>query len=138
MRRRLHREGRRLQETQGLRLQRVRRSSLSARSLSRAAITSAGVIALVAAGYFANEWRVCNGLEADYLEEMTALGTNMQTGAAMEDMAEVAVVGERIALGAEDANRIYFRVKSRCGADRAYQMQREGLAVIEDLRKQLR
>lgn len=111
---------------------------MSARSLSRAAITSAGVIALVAAGYFANEWRVCNRLEADYLEEMTALGTNMQTGAAMEDMAEVAVVGERIALGAEDANRIYSRVKSRCGADRADQMQREGLAVIEDIRKQLR
>jgi hypothetical protein len=103
---------------------------------SRLAVASAGVIALGAGGYFANEWRVCSGLEADYLEEMTALGTNLQAGAAMEDMTETSGIADRIALGAEDANRIYFRIKSRCGADRADQMQREGLAIIEGIRKQ--
>jgi hypothetical protein len=41
----------------------------------------AGVFALGTIGYFANEWRVCSGMEEDYLRNVEGYAANVYSGA---------------------------------------------------------
>lgn len=100
------------------------------------ATLAAGTVALATAGYFANEWRVCRALERDYLEEATSLATDLQTARAMEGLIDEKPLGNRIAANLEKANRIYYRIKSRCGVDRAEAIQRESLSIADEINKE--
>lgn len=95
----------------------------------------AGALALGIGGYIANEWRVCRGLEADYLEETAAIGTNLQSGEAMKGLIDEKPLGNRVAAGIEQANRIYSRIRSRCGDERAVAAQQKGLNLIQSIRQ---
>lgn len=95
----------------------------------------AGALALATAGYFANEWRICRGLEADYLEEAAAVGTDLQSGEAMRGLIDEKPLGNRIAAGMGKANRIYVRIISECGDERALATQQKGLDLIESIRQ---
>ena len=51
---------------------------------AKPALIAAGIIgtlALGTGGYIANEWRVCSGLEADYLSTIESYTSNVQAGA---------------------------------------------------------
>lgn len=95
----------------------------------------AGTLALGAGGYFANERRVCRTLEADYLEEMTAVGTDLQSGAVMQGMVDERQLGARVAAGMEKANRIYSRIRSQCGDAAALSIQQKGIDLAESIRE---
>lgn len=43
----------------------------------------AGALALAAGGYFANEWRVCSGLEAEFLSTIERQSSDRETRALM-------------------------------------------------------
>lgn len=102
---------------------------------SKIALLAAGTIALATAGYFTNEWRACSGLEADYLEEATAIGTNLQSGDAMRGLVEEELLGNRVAASMETANRTYWQIRSRCGDEKALSVQQKGLDLIEGIRR---
>jgi saccharopine dehydrogenase-like NADP-dependent oxidoreductase len=99
------------------------------------AVGIVGVLVLATGGYFANEWRVCRDLEADYLEEMTALGSNLQGVSVMGDLIDSKRVGDRVSLNLEKANRLYSRVGSQCGMSRAAEMQKRGIALVDSIRR---
>lgn len=95
----------------------------------------AGALALGTGGYYANEWRTCRVLEADYMEEAAAIGTDLQSGAAMRDLVEEKQIGNRVATAMEKASRIYSRIRSKCGDEEAAEVQRKGLALVESIRQ---
>lgn len=97
-----------------------------------------GSLALATGGYFANEWRVCRALEDDYLEEATVIGTNLKSGEAMRGLVDEKLVGNRVAAGMEKANRIFFRMRAQCGDEKAAEVQRKGLALVQSMREQPR
>lgn len=99
------------------------------------AALAAGTVALATAGYFANEWRVCRALQADYLEEATAIGTNLQAGDAMQGLVDEELLGTRVAESMETANRTYWRIRTRCGDEKALSVQQKGLDLIEGMRR---
>lgn len=99
------------------------------------AASVAGTVALGTAGYFANEWRACRMLEAGFLEETIAIGTDLQSADAMHTSINEEQVGDRVAASVEKANRLYSRIRSRCGEETAAAVQRKGLDTVENMRR---
>jgi hypothetical protein len=49
--------------------------------IAKVALAGTALIFLGTGGYFANEWRVCNGLEADFLRTIEGYTANVEAGA---------------------------------------------------------
>ncbi len=75
----------------------------------------AGALTLGIAGYFANEWRVCSGLERDFLDRSVAIATNLNSAKSAASAETRDRQERRVFELLEPANRVFFQMKERCG-----------------------
>lgn len=90
----------------------------------------AGVAALGTGGYFANEWRVCSGLEEDYLNSVASIRGYASINQVLNDRQLLESMKAQ-----EDAewNRLettLYGLSSRCGTRAANTASRKGQDIL--------
>lgn len=79
------------------------------------AASAAVVLTLATGGYFANEWRVCNGLEEDYLNSMASIRGHSAIRQVLSDKALVENAKRMEEAAWKSAEGALFSLSDRCG-----------------------
>ena len=90
----------------------------------------AGMIALGTGGYFANEWRVCRGLEQDYHNFAVGLISDHNLRATVNSPDLDALLDEKTDQAFERAGQTLFELGDRCGDRAAASAQAKAQALV--------
>jgi hypothetical protein len=99
----------------------------------------AAALTIGTAGWFANEWRVCKGLEDDYISSVKSYTRQIETGALVSSVTGAQFKGDRELqdLSLEIQERQLERIYERCGSnagnaasDGAYEVLQESTKTI--------
>lgn len=94
------------------------------------ALIAAGIAAVGVGGFFANEEFACRAMADEYLEETAAIATNLQSRRVYDSPVVDDDVDQRNARAMEKANRIFIRIRQRCGVSAADSAQRQAEEII--------
>jgi hypothetical protein len=106
---------------------------VNARTSGVAAISIAGLLALGTGGYFANEWRVCSGLEEDYLDTIYSIRSSVRTDMTISTLG-INLPGDTL----KDARDLQFNIMERqlsgiydrCGSQAGKQASRKSEDIL--------
>ncbi|MCX9146576.1 hypothetical protein [Erythrobacter sp. WG] len=101
--------------------------------MAKPGIIAAGVASVLAvgtAGYFANEWRVCRSLKADYLAFAQGSLADQQLKNAVDRPEFDRFIAEKTDTAVMEAGQTLFDLETRCGKRAAVDAQVEALELI--------
>jgi hypothetical protein len=90
----------------------------------------AGTAALGTAGYFANEWRVCTGLEEDYLNSVSSLKGNIAMKSFMQDPDGIKAIENVDAIEMRRIEQTLASLHQQCGKRSANSAVRKGQELL--------
>ncbi len=90
----------------------------------------AGALALATGGYFANEWRVCRGLEEDYLNSLADMRGTIALRSVLRDTPSAEAANKLDAIATERITSTLLDLHSRCGERSAETANRKGQDML--------
>lgn len=99
----------------------------------RAGLAAAGIVgtlALGTVGYFANEWRVCRGLEEDYLNSLSNMRGTIALRSVLRDTSSAEAVKKLDTMATEKMTSALLKLHTRCGERSAETASRKGQDML--------
>lgn len=97
---------------------------------AKPALIAAGIVAVGIAGYFANEWRVCNNLRADYRSFAIGLMADGQMRSVIQSPEFDKMMKQKTDTAIQEAADTLFELGERCGKSAATQAQADAQALV--------
>jgi hypothetical protein len=103
---------------------------MTTRKLALIAVGIVGTLAMGTAGYFANEWRVCQALHDDYITSTKAMMADLQLKSAARHPAVDKLVDLRNDQRVETGGQTLFDLEQRCGDKASADAQIEAQQMV--------